>query len=79
METGLFEIQANHLKEFGQTRHDPAAREVVYALFGRADYANYDRDPDIARRDERNGNCSEFRERDLPSIRRLSSPGAFCV
>jgi hypothetical protein len=35
METGLFEIQANHLKEFRQARHAlPASRELVYPLFG---------------------------------------------
>ena len=38
METGLFEIQADHLSGFRQTRQaPPASREVVYALFGRAD------------------------------------------
>ena len=38
METGLFEIQADHLaglKQPGQV--GPASREVVYALFGRAE------------------------------------------
>jgi hypothetical protein len=36
METGLFEIQADHLggsKRTNQVR--PGSREVVYALFGR--------------------------------------------
>jgi hypothetical protein len=38
METGLFEIQANHLREFRQARQLlPASREGVYALSGRAD------------------------------------------
>ena len=37
METGLFEIQADHLSGVGQARQvHPASREVVYALFGRA-------------------------------------------
>jgi hypothetical protein len=47
METGLFEIQANHLSEFRQARRVllPASREVVYAMFGRADSISYDRDP----------------------------------
>ena len=34
METGLFEIQAEHLSEFREARKlPPASREVVYALF----------------------------------------------
>ena len=46
METGLFEIQAGHLNEFRQARRLlPAAREVVYPLFGRDDSISYDRDP----------------------------------
>ena len=37
METGLFEIQADYLREFRQASQvSPASREVVYALFGRA-------------------------------------------
>jgi hypothetical protein len=34
METGLFEIQAEHLRGFKQAIH-PTSRDVVYALFGR--------------------------------------------
>ena len=46
METGLFEIQADHLREFRQARQvHPASREVVYAMFGRADPVGFDRDP----------------------------------
>jgi len=45
METGLFEIQAEHLSGFKQAIH-PASREVVYALFGRADSVSFDRDPE---------------------------------
>jgi hypothetical protein len=38
METGLFEIQANHLREFRQARKILAiSREVIYALFRGAD------------------------------------------
>jgi hypothetical protein len=45
METGLFEIQAEHLREFKRARRPlPASQEVVYALFGRAHSVNYDRD-----------------------------------
>jgi hypothetical protein len=44
METGLFEIQANHLKEFRQARQAlPASREVIYALSGQVDSARHDR------------------------------------
>jgi hypothetical protein len=47
METGLFEIQAEQLKEFKWARQAlPASREVVYALFGRAPSVSYDRDPE---------------------------------
>jgi hypothetical protein len=46
METGLFEIQAEHLREFRQARRvHPASREIVYAMFGRADSIGFDRDP----------------------------------
>jgi hypothetical protein len=43
METGLFEIQADYLHEF---RHacqvDPVSREIVHALFARAEPVSYD-------------------------------------
>ena len=43
IETGLFEIQANHLTEVGQRSPlQPASREVVYALFRRADAVDVD-------------------------------------
>jgi hypothetical protein len=46
IETGLFEIQANHLREFRQARQIfPATREVVYAMFGQANPISHDRDP----------------------------------
>jgi hypothetical protein len=38
VETGLFEIQANHPDEFRNTGEiRPAAREIVYAMFGQAE------------------------------------------
>jgi hypothetical protein len=44
METGLFEIQANHLNGFRPTRRLlPAAREAVYPLFGPDDSISYNR------------------------------------
>jgi hypothetical protein len=46
METGLFEIQAKHLREFRQSRQlHPAAREIVYAMFGKTDSIGIDREP----------------------------------
>jgi len=46
IETGLFEIQADRLTEVGQrSQLQPASREVVYALFRRADGINGDCDP----------------------------------
>src|SRR5947209_12286317 len=40
METGLFEIQAGHLREFRQTSHDHTdSHTVVHAMFGRSDSA----------------------------------------
>jgi hypothetical protein len=46
METGLFEIQASHLRDFRQGRQvHPASRDIVYAMFGRPDSAGFDRDP----------------------------------
>ena len=43
METGLFEIQADYLREFRQARRvDLPSREVAYALFGRAEPVSFD-------------------------------------
>ena len=45
METGLFKIQAEHLSEFRQVQQTlRTSREVVYAMFGRADSTSHDRD-----------------------------------
>ena len=49
METGLFEIQADHLKEFRQARQAlPGSRVIVHALFGRAHSVSHDRDVSLA-------------------------------
>jgi hypothetical protein len=46
IETGLFEIQADHLNGFRHVRHAlSTSREVVYAMFGSANPVSYDRDP----------------------------------
>ena len=43
METGLFEIQAEHLSSYRQSRQLPASsRDIIDAVFGRADLGNYD-------------------------------------
>jgi hypothetical protein len=53
VETGLFEIQANHLKEFRQARQAlPASREVIRPLFGQVDPVSHNRN--AASRDSAN-------------------------
>jgi len=45
METSLFEIQANHLREFKQGRQtQPQSPEIICARFGQADSVEADRD-----------------------------------
>ena len=42
METGLFEIQARHLREFRHaSQARPESREILYAMFGRAGSAGF--------------------------------------
>jgi hypothetical protein len=46
METGIFEIQANHLSEFRRARKErSASREIIYAMFGLTGSVGADRDP----------------------------------
>jgi hypothetical protein len=46
IETGLFESQAGQPGELNQPRQvPPSSREVVFALFGRADSGSFDPDP----------------------------------
>jgi hypothetical protein len=46
IETGLFEIQADHLSAFRQARQvQQASREPIHAMFGRAGSVSFDRDP----------------------------------
>ncbi len=48
IETGLFQIQAEHLSEFRQARQiQPAARELIYATFGRTESIGLDRAPNM--------------------------------
>jgi hypothetical protein len=44
IETGLFEIQANHLSDFRQARQALPSSRAVYAMFDRADSTSHDRD-----------------------------------
>jgi hypothetical protein len=45
METGLFEIQADYLREFGRVRQtQPESQEIIHARFGRADSVHADPD-----------------------------------
>ncbi len=54
METGLFEIQADYLREFRQgCQTPPKSQELIYARFGQADSA--DADPDRASHGITNG------------------------
>src|SRR5271170_7096832 len=46
METGLFEIQADHLNDFRQARQfNPVCRDIVCAMFGRTDAVSFERVP----------------------------------
>ena len=66
METGLFEIQADYLREFRQGRQtQPKSQEIIYARFGRAD--SVDADPDRASHGITNG--TEARPGSGPEIR----------
>ena len=47
METGLFEIQAEHLREFKHARQvQPESRKIVYAMFGQVDASGFDPVPE---------------------------------
>jgi hypothetical protein len=46
METGLFDIQANHLEEFRQARQAlPASRDAIHKLLGQVDTLGHHRNP----------------------------------
>jgi hypothetical protein len=45
METGLFEIQANHLKEFRQARQALPSRDGIYKLSEQVDTLSHHRSP----------------------------------
>src|SRR6202140_340344 len=46
IETGLFEIEAEHLNDFREARPtEPDSRDIVYAMFGRSDLVHSDHVP----------------------------------
>jgi hypothetical protein len=48
IETGLFDIQAEHLSEFKRGRQvNSASREIIYATFGGPDSISFDRNPTL--------------------------------
>ena len=78
METGLFEIQADYLREFRQGRQiQPKSREIIYAMFGRADPVDADRSI-IARHHKRNGSPNPLWA-EISLIPPPTSRVAFCV
>ena len=61
IETGLFDLQADHLSGLRDPRQvRPGTREVVYALFGRADAGSSD--PDLA------SHGSAYESEDVPEL-----------
>ncbi len=68
METGLFEIQAEHLRDYRQTRKLlPHSQSVIHAVFGQADLGHHDSpakqnqgDTMLAGGIESNGSAVEF-------------------
>ena len=61
METGLFEIQADHLSGIKQARQvHPTSREVVYAPFGRTEPGHVRSRFGVTRRRERNGSRAKL-------------------
>ena len=69
METGLFEIQADHLIERKQARQvHPTSRELVYTLFGRTESG-----------DVGDGSASHRAANETKDAPTLNSRGAFCV
>ena len=82
METGLFEIQADHLHPFRQARElQPASRELIYALFGRAESDHFDGEaashPSRTRR--KRGPAKPRMPPNFRSVLTPSSRAAFCV
>ena len=79
METGLFEIQADHLREFRQGRQTQTkSREIIYAWSGWANSVDADSRSRIARHHKRNGSPAQLWA-ETPLIPPPTSHVAFCV
>ena len=78
METGLFEIQAEHLSELRQARQvaPSLSRNLFMRCSGGADLVSFDRDP--ASLDAEQKPCPTFGPK-FPSILPLTSRVAFCA
>jgi hypothetical protein len=62
METGMFEIQADHLSEFRQARQvRPSSPELVYAMFGRTDRVRLGPRPGTVQHRKSNRRRAQFR------------------
>jgi hypothetical protein len=83
IETGLFEIQANHLTEVKRgSQFQPTSQEVVYALFRRSDAVDVDRDPAadcITKTTEKKCSARDRNRSSLTSTILSSSRVASCV
>src|SRR5580658_2599046 len=80
METGLFDIQADYLREFRQSRQGkPLSREFVYALFGRLTRSVSIRHRTPSPTKRRPYRVQGLFLSNLPSIAPLTSRVAFCV
>jgi hypothetical protein len=79
METGLFDIQADYLREFRQARQaQPQAQEIIYARFGRPEFCRCRPRSIIARHRKRNGSQARLWAETRWSRQRVSH-FAFCV
>ena len=80
METGLFEIQADHLREFRQARQvNSNSREVVYALFERPEPVSFDPIRTASQTEQRRSPAQGRNRLTPPSILPAISRVAFCV
>jgi hypothetical protein len=62
METGLFEIQADHLSQIRNERHvSPESREIVYAIFGQSHSAHADPSLSVTTAQPEKSPCSDRR------------------
>jgi hypothetical protein len=77
METGLFEIQAEHVRQFRQAQIDPEARKIVYAMFGRAESVGSD--PDQESQGNRNGTAAMLSSVPMPVDPAAELTRCFCV